>query len=834
MFCQAAVADEIALPSPALERDKPVDVIYRLDRPGRGRGTLEVEWSDAFGRTIEQRKQQFQLAGDAEVHFSLDLRRAVAMQNQLQVHLVLDGATGHRESAASAPFLARPKVKPWVDYQIIMWQWRTAAQYRALSRIGVTASTAHVPDRDEPEYGLEQEIAPMLQSDLRWYVENIATDFYSAYHRWFPDRPVNWRFLAVRKLYRENPADPAAFVRDPSLSDPRWLERIRTRLKRTVKAQAAYRPLYYNLGDETGIADLSSFWDFDRSAVSLAGFRQWLRGQYSTLAALNQQWGEHFAHWNDIEPMTTARAMRQTDGNFSAWADFRAWMDVAFARALKAGTDAVHATDPTALAAIEGGQIPGTGGYDYAELARAVDVIELNDEGDNMEIVRSLNPALVTLTTSVEAGPNDARETWRELFRGTRGVVLWDAQSAFVNEDGTLGARGIAAAPLFSELAGGLGALLIGSKRHTDPIAMLYSPASLRTRWMLDNQPLGDAWSRRETGAETEDNALRASINRFARAIEHMGLQHRFIATAELLDGSLQRDGYRVLILPQVIALSSAEAAAIRRFVKSGGTVIADGEPGQYDQHSRRSPHPELTDLFASAPATSTSGQGKALRLAGAQAGHLVGADRALMQSLAAIFAEAGVKSAYAISGPAGEHIDNVETYQFTNGDVTIIALLGDMPAADGVVPAAAQDIVLHLPRQAYVYDLRAHELLQHNDRVSMRLAPLQPRILAVSDRPLPAPTVSAPAQARLGESTMLKISFAGATVAATSILRVEIADPAGHVVPYYSRKLRLNNVAVEQPLPFALNDPAGIWTIRVTDILSGQEAKATLAVNQP
>ena len=80
-----------------------------------------------------------------------------------------------------------------------------------------------------------------------------------------------------------------------------------------------------------------------------------------------------------MQPETTIQAMRRTDGNFAAWADFKAWMDVAFADALRRGTDAVHAADPNALAAIEGAQIPGWGGYDYTRLAHAVDVMEIYD-----------------------------------------------------------------------------------------------------------------------------------------------------------------------------------------------------------------------------------------------------------------------------------------------------------------------------------------------------------------------------------------------------------------------------------------------------------------------
>jgi len=86
--------------------------------------------------------------------------------------------------------------------------------------------------------------------------------------------------------------------------------------------------------------------------------------------------------------MTTREAMQRPDQNFSPWADFKEWMAVAFLRAIEAGTEATHSADPQAVAAIEGGQIPGWGGYDYSRLAASVDAMELYDLGDNVEIVR--------------------------------------------------------------------------------------------------------------------------------------------------------------------------------------------------------------------------------------------------------------------------------------------------------------------------------------------------------------------------------------------------------------------------------------------------------------
>src|SRR5256885_14928704 len=103
--------------------------------------------------------------------------------------------------------------------------------------------------------------------------------------------------------------------------------------------------------------------------------------------------------------MTTSEAMRRSDGNYAGWADFKAWRDVALARGLASGTAAIHAADHGALAAIEGGQIPGWGGYDYSLLVKAVDAIELYDTGNNAEIAHSLDPEIVLLTTSYAGGP---------------------------------------------------------------------------------------------------------------------------------------------------------------------------------------------------------------------------------------------------------------------------------------------------------------------------------------------------------------------------------------------------------------------------------------------
>src|SRR5262245_55264535 len=131
----------------------------------------------------------------------------------------------------------------WPDYRAIVWHPQKAGSCAALKEAGIDAGAVIPENRDEPARGLEQRIAPLRDCGLSWYVENIATDFYSAYHRYTPGKPVNWRFIEVKKAYQAR--DPGAFLRDPSLSDPVWQKKIRDRLTETVRVHRAYKPLFY-------------------------------------------------------------------------------------------------------------------------------------------------------------------------------------------------------------------------------------------------------------------------------------------------------------------------------------------------------------------------------------------------------------------------------------------------------------------------------------------------------------------------------------------------------------------------------------------------------------
>src|SRR5580704_13900517 len=399
----------------------------------------------------------------------------------------------------------------------------------------------------------------LTASDLQWYAENIATDFYSEYHRYFSDRPVEWKFTEAKELHKRDPSNMEAFKRHPSLSDAVWLEKIRDRLVSAARKHSPYRPIFYDLADESGIADLAAPWDFDFSDQSLTEMRIWLKQRYGTLAALNHQWGTKFATWDSVTPETTAEAMKHSDGNFSAWADHKEWMDIAYARALQMGVDAIRSVDPKAFVGICGAQMPGWGGYDYARLTQALKFFEPYDIGNNIEIIRSFAPETPVVTTSFAHGPWEKHRVWYELLHGNRGLLIWDDQHEFVKPDGAPGERGIEASTYYNEIRAGLGALLINSQREAEPIAIHYSQASFRTEWMLRSQPNGDAWFRRSASTERTDNDFLRLRESYSRLLEDLGLQYRFVAYSQIEQGELARGGYRVLILPDSLALSQEE-----------------------------------------------------------------------------------------------------------------------------------------------------------------------------------------------------------------------------------------------------------------------------------
>ena len=705
----------------------------------------------------------------------------------------------------------------WDDYQLVMWQDKGVAGMAGLARLGFSGVKLRgTGGRIDPA-----DVAARREAGLPWFVENIATDFYAPYHRYAEGKPVTWLFDAARARRQQAPEDRSVFLRAPGLSDPAWLVAIEARLADVVRRQAPDHPLFYNLGDETGIGDLSANWDFDVSPASLGAMRVWLRTQYPDLDALNRQWGSRFEAWEQVVPDLTDDAVRRTDDNYSAWADFKAWMDVAFAAAVRTGTNAVHRADPAALSALEGAQAPGWGGYDYGRLAQAVDVMEIYDSGNALEVAHGLNPALIPLHTVFETGLRADHAAWRDLLRGGRGLIVWDELDDTIRPDGEPGPRGRALAALVAGLRV-VAPALIASRPAAGPVALLYSQASFRTRWMLDQRPRGVAWSDRDAERELDDNAWRAARRQMVDRLTQLGIQPRWLSSetlegGALRDGALQDGAIKVLMLPHAIALSAAEIEEVKRFAARGGTVLADTEPGVFDQHSRRR---------AGFPLAGVAQMPQVVRPDADPSG------AAGLTALADVLAHAGAAPVLAMTGPDGLRASNVEAHVFRNGGVLILALQAAVPWG------APGRLGVQLPAPGFVYDMRQDTHRPgapgRADRFEIALDPIEPTILAVSATPLPGPVLSGPDRARPGVPVTWHVGLDGPTPAEIHAMRVDLLNPEGAPARPLSGVLRVGPGGADWTVALPEGASVGRWTLRVADSMAARSIERTLTVEAP
>jgi uncharacterized protein DUF1153 len=727
------------------------------------------------------------------------------------------GICNNREASHLSP--VERSYCSWPDYQIIIWQSQTPARLAALRALGVTGGVILGERGNIVWNNIFSKVVPFLQEQMNWYVENIATDFYSAYHRWYPDRPVTWLFDEAKRRHLQEPGNIEPFIRTPSLSDPVWLRGIARRLRRNVRAFAPYMPLFYNLADEAGIADLAVAWDFDFGPASLKGMRVWLKARYHALAALNREWGTHFISWREVMPMTTDEALQQTDENFAAWGDFKEWMDVAFARAVRRGSDAVHSADPRALSALEGAQVPGWGGYNYSHLASTVDVMEIYDFGNNVEIAHSLAPELVTLMTSSLSTPRDIRAVWHELLLGGRGLILWDEDNGFTDENGAPTARGERLRALATELRSGIAAQLIASTPATSGVAILYSPASQRIQWLLDRKSDGHPWAGRQAENEYDDNPIRTATRRIARMLTHLGIQPRWLTRELISRGVLRRGRIRVLALPHAISLSAVEAREIHRFAARGGALLADSQPGLFDEHGRRLASPRLFDLVELGLVRLMPELGR---------GEPADESTQLVQ-LRQVLKAGGIKMPFSLSESNGAVAANIDARVFRNANATIVGLQRGETKGDSEAP---RDIAIDFERPVYAYDLRYPGAPQHGTRLRVALGAVEPALIAFSPTAIAPLRVNGPARAQLGTVAKFTVTPQRLGSKIKRIAHIEAVAPSGAIVPAHTANLVVGQRGVRWLLPLTPSDPVGNWTVRISDVFGAEEIDRTLTVS--
>jgi hypothetical protein len=186
------------------------------------------------------------------------------------------------------------------------------------------------------------------------------------------------------------------------------------------------------------------------------------------------------------------------------------------------------------------------------------------------------------------------------------------------------------------------------------------------------------------------------------------------------------------------------------------------------------------------------------------------------------------------VTDAAGRSVSNVDMCFFQNGETMIVALQRDVPASPesaGSAAASAQMVSVSLTQKSFIYDVRTKNALGNTDHLVLALDPNEPALLALSKTPLPSLVVTAPKRARLGDQVELRFAFPGPAETARHVLHVDVLAPSGMNNPEYSENLLAANGTASKTVRLPSNAETGKWTIRVTDVLSGQTKTAELDV---
>jgi len=487
----------------------------------------------------------------------------------------------------------------WSSYQVIMWSTDPVAQdialwFQRLRELEFTAEQCY-RGRDP---------TPFVQHKFSFYVENLVPQLAFHHNR--------------RKLYEEDfrnytqTRDRKFLVRKPCFDDPSFWDEIEKYLSDMVRRYAPFRPLLYNLQDEPSIGAYASPMDYCFCEHTLKAFREWLKSQYRSLEALNREWETSFRSWDEVMPMTTYEIKAKErealkfgrPENYAPWADHRAFMDFSFAQAIARMRQLIRQIDKDALVGLEGTQMPSAwGGYDLWRLSQVIDWVEPYDICNSREIFRSFMPKDAPILSTV-FGTDYERiklRLWWLLLHGDKGCIVWDDEKSRCidksRSDLPPTDRGKRLAAVFREIKA-VAPLIFQLEPITDPIAIHYSQASIRAHWMFDSREGGDTWTRRFSSYEAVHSRFAKARDAFVRVVEDLGFQFSFVSYEQIERGELLSRKFKVLLLPQSVAMSARECEQIRAFVRAGGIVIADNMTATMDEHCKRLPQGQLDDLF--------------------------------------------------------------------------------------------------------------------------------------------------------------------------------------------------------------------------------------------
>lgn len=134
------------------------------------------------------------------------------------------------------------------------------------------------------------------------------------------------------------------------------------------------------------------------------------------------------------------------------------------------------------------------------------------------------------------------------------------------------------------------------------------------------------------------------------------------------------------------------------------------------------------------------------------------------------------------------------------------------------------------LPEERHVYCLRTRQALGRTRTFRTALSGHRPNLYALLDSPIPPIRVRLEGEPRRGAPLTVSVSIPGATGAHG--VKLTLLEPGGREADWFREVFTAGTEAEEFFIPLAWNDPPGEWTIRATDVFSGETTTAGFTIH--
>jgi Beta-galactosidase trimerisation domain/Beta-galactosidase len=202
----------------------------------------------------------------------------------------------------------------------------------------------------------------------------------------------------------------------------------------------------------------------------------------------------------------------------------------------------------------------------------------------------------------------------------------------------------------------------------------------------------------------------------------------------------------------------------------------------------------------------------------------------------------AGVRPEIEIQTADGKQLAQAQVARYRFGDAEVLAVVKDNVAVEGIAGqdgvtiyndaglgrVARQEILIKLPRKYHVTDIRTGKQLGLTDVVRASIVIGDAVVLGLN-RAEGTISLRGPASAGLGEEPEFTIT---SSLPGRRLVRCHIFGPNGSFIPAHAKNLLLQNASGSVVLPSALNDPAGEYAVRVTDVVTGATAEVRVRLN--